>query len=204
MRRGGLILLGFLIGGISLYVLTARQVDGKVETIKGYDSLNTLRSERIKQWGSAHLTQPQDVKDRGSKLLALPVADQSTEDLLKLTEETLLAATTLSAIIDEYDKYRQENQDHSLVMDMCTPAYEAYAGLRNLLLYMRTIAFYNLGLKYRDSGDSTLAFSYFYDAFRLCPFAQEEEGGKGMRYKAEVELKKLLGLKDFPTFAYWR
>jgi hypothetical protein len=55
-----------------------------------------------------------------------------------------------------------------------------------------------------ERGDEVTAFFLFRDAYRLSSFTEDEGDHKGIRYLAEIEMKKLLGLQDIDTFIYWK
>ncbi len=68
----------------------------------------------------------------------------------------------------------------------------------------RNRAYFNVGKKAADRGDEITAFFYYRDAFRLSPFDEETGDHKGIRYYAEIQMKKLLGIEDVSTFLYWK
>ena len=68
----------------------------------------------------------------------------------------------------------------------------------------RNQAYFNLGLKAAERGDEIGAFFYFRDAYRLSSFTEGGKTREGMRYRSEMEMKKLLGIEEIGTFVDWQ
>ena len=74
--------------------------------------------------------------------------------------------------------------------------------LSNRLKSYRNQAYSSLGPKAAERGDEFEAFFYFRDAYRLSSFTEGQATREGMHYKAEIEMKNLLGIEELGTFVY--
>jgi len=177
--------------------LPAPAQDGKAEDIEA------ARSEMLKRWGIDGLVKPSDVEGTARTLLGRPLAEQPEDQLQDLAKRANAAANFVGFILEEYVNYYRENYRYDFVQTKVAPFHDAYVELSNRLKSYRNQAYFNLGKKAADRGDEMTAFFLFRDVYRLSTFTEDEGDHKGMRYQAEIEMKKLLGLEDMGTFTYW-
>lgn len=167
------------------------------------EDIEATRMEMLDRWGVDGLSKPADVDVLAEQVLNLPLADQSDDDLRKLAEQANTAANFVGFILDEYQEYYRDNYRYEFVQEKVAPFHDAYVELSNRLKGYRNQAYFNLGKKAAQRGDEVMAFLFFRDAFRLSSFAEVEGDHKGMRFRAELELKELLGIQDIGTFLFW-
>ena len=158
----------------------------------------------LKRWGVDGLSKPSDVDAKAKKILSHPLAEQSDDDLRELAAQANAAANFVGFILEEYQEYYRDNYRYDFVQEKVTPFHDAYVLLSNRLKAYRDQAYFNLGKKAAQRGDEVMAFFLFRDAYRLSIFAEDQGDHKGIRYRAELEIKKLLGLEGMGTFVYWR
>ncbi|TJY58886.1 hypothetical protein E4T66_14910 [Sinimarinibacterium sp. CAU 1509] len=178
--------------------LPAPAQDAKAEDIEA------ARSEMLKRWGVDGLIKASDVEGTATALLARPLGEQPEDQLRELAKRANAAANFVGFILEEYESYYRENYRYDFVKEKIAPFHDAYATLSNRLKSYRNQAYFNLGKKAADRGDEMTAFFMFRDAYRLSGFTEDEGDHKGMRYQAEIEMKKLLGLESMGTFTYWK
>lgn len=168
------------------------------------EDIEAARSEMLKRWGVSGLVKPAEIDAIAKPLLARPLPEQPNEELLALAKKANAAANFVGFILEDYDQYYRENFRYDFVQTKIAPFHDAYVALSNRMKDYRNQAYFNLGKKASDRGDAMAAFFFFRDAYRLSAFTQDEGDHKGMRYQAEIEMKKLLGIDGMGTFAYWK
>jgi len=168
------------------------------------ENIEAARSEMLKRLGVDGLVKPADVEAKAKVLLGRPLAEQPNDELRDLAKQANAAANFVGVILEEYRQYYRDTYEYDFVRKKVTPFHDAYAALSNRLKSYRNQAYFNLGKKAAERGEEITAFFYFRDAFRLSAFADDHGDHKGMRYKAELEMKRLLGLGGMGTFVYWR
>jgi hypothetical protein len=167
----------------------------------GSEDIETARIEMQKRWGTEGLVKPATVDAMAEAIFKLPISEQPGEQLAK---QANAAANYVGAILEEYASYYRENYKYDFVQSKVAPFHDAYVRLTNRLKDHRNQAYFNLGVKAAARGDDLAAFLFFRDAYRLSTFTEDEGDHKGMRYMAELEMKKLLGIEDMGTFTYWQ
>ena len=165
------------------------------------EDIEAARAEMLKRWGVG-LIKPSTVEAK-AHILSRPLAEQSDEELRELAKQANAAANFVDFIIEEYQEYYRDNYRYDFVQKAVTPFHDAYVELSNRLKSYRDQAYFNLGKKAAARGDEITAFFLFRDAYRLSSFTKAEGDHKGMRYLAEIEMKKLLGIDHLGTFIYW-
>lgn len=165
------------------------------------EDIEAARAEMLKRWGVG-LIKPSTVEAK-AHILSRPLAEHSDEELRELAEQANAAANFVGFILDDYQEYYRDNYRHVIVRNAVEPFHDAYVKLSNRLKSYRNQAYFNLGKKAAARGDEITAFFLFRDAYRLSSFEDETGDHKGMRYRAEIEMKKLLGIDHLGTFIYW-
>jgi len=168
------------------------------------EDIEAARTEMLKRWNVNGLAKPAEVDAIANALLVRPLAEQSDDELLKLAKHANAAANFVGFILEEYERYYRDNYRYDFVQTKVAPFHDAYVALSNRLKDYRNRAYFNLGRKAAERGDEMAAFFYFRDAYRLSTFTEAEGDHKGMRYQAEMEMKRLLGLDSMGTFTFWK
>ena len=182
---------------------------GAAEPLTGDDNtpaLDDIEQERqklVQGWGNTVLVQPQEVTTRAKAILSRPLNEQPIEDLKDLAAKANEAANLVGFLLDEYADYYRDNYRYEFIQTKVAPFHDSYVRKCNELRGYRNQAYFNLAMKHKEKGQALLAFFYFRDAFRLSVFVESEGDHMGFRYKAEIEMKKLLGIDDIGTFVYW-
>ena len=194
IARPTLILLGILL----YYPLLAAAEDASSEDIEA------ARTEMLKRWGVDGLVKPSDVEAKATTIFGRPLAEQTNDELRQLAEQANTAANFVGFILEEYQEYYRDNYRYDFVQEKVAPFHDAYVELSNQLKLYRNHAYFNLGKKAAGRGDEMTAFFLFRDAYRLSNFTEDQGDHKGIRYHAELEMKKLLGMKGIYSFIYWK
>jgi hypothetical protein len=167
------------------------------------EDIESARVELQKKWAVDGLIKPKEVLRRGSELFARELDEQSEEDLQALVKQANAAANYVGVILDEYASYYSDNYRSELIQKRVAQYHDAYVSLSNRLKTLRDQAYFNLGKKAAARGEEISAFFLFRDAFRFSSFTEPQGDHKGIRYLAEIEMKKLLDIEGIGTFLYW-
>lgn len=184
-----------------LFLVCAIRVQAQ-EAVAG--DVESARAELLNRWESDGLVKPGDVDAMAKAILDRQLAEQTEEDLEALAKRANAAANFVDFILDEYQDYYSDNYLYDFVQEKVAPFHDAYVELSNRLKSYRNQAYFNLGLKAAERGDEFEGFFYFRDAYRLSSFTEGAATQEGMRYKAEIEMKNLLGIEELGTFVYWQ
>jgi len=168
------------------------------------EDIEAVRLEMLERWGIEGLAQPKQVELKAQALFAKSLAEQPDVELETLAKQANAAANFVGFILEEYQEYYRDNYKYDFVQKKMAPFHDAYVRLSNKLLHYRNQAYFNLAQKAVQRGDKLKAFFLYRDAFRLSSFSEEDGDHKGIRYQAEIEMKKLLGIEDIGTFLYWK
>ncbi|MCY4499423.1 MAG: hypothetical protein OXC14_19335 [Rhodospirillaceae bacterium] len=167
------------------------------------EDIEASRSQMLERWGVDGLLKPSDVEALAKNILGRPLADQNEEDLRELAQKANTAANFVGFILEEYRDFYRDNYSNDFIQEKVAPFHNAYVRLSNDLKSYRNQAYFNLGKKAAEGGEEVMALFLFRDAYRLSRFTEDEGDHKGMRYRAELEIKKLLGLEGMDTFIHW-
>jgi hypothetical protein len=168
------------------------------------EDVEKLRAEQIKKWGTSGLPKPQELIAKAEAILNKPIENQTINELKKTAENSNKAANYVGFILDQYASYYRENYKYDFVQTKVAPFHDKYVVISNKLKSIRNQSYFNIGKKLASSGNETEAFFYFRDAYRLTSFTDDKGDHKGIRYKAEREMLKLLELGDIESFVYWQ
>jgi hypothetical protein len=138
-------------------------------------------------------------------VLAKPLAEQTVDELEESASKANTIGNLIGTLLEGYKMPVIENSRYDFVMKTLAPAHDAYAEASNRFLDYRNQAYFNLGLKAKEKGETMMAYLYFRDAFRLSNF-ECDKGQKPescMRWKAEQELQKLFGL-SIKSYVTWQ
>ena len=197
MRYCSIVVLSFLV-----LLLTG---DGVI----AQDRTNTLSIEQerqaaLEEFNVTELPDLDVVRAAAVQLFAQPLEQQDEEELKKLSREANRVANLIDYIFDEYDDYYRENYQYEFIREKVIIPAAKYESVRNEFLNIRNRAYFNLGALSRDNGRTMEAFLYFKDAFRLSAFNCKYGARICMRWKAEQELQKLLGLPRIEAYVNWK
>jgi hypothetical protein len=155
---------------------------------KNNPDFKALREEIKKQNGIEKIPQLEELLNAEDSLIPSLVKKQDIEKLEELAKTCNFIANIIDTIVDAYietfdgrygDSTRnRDNQD------------------RIKLLKIRNNCYFNIGLIHKEKGNTIDALLYFYDAFRLSRKRRMSWSKDNTLYKAEIEIKNLLGSKS--------
>ena len=175
-------------------------------TVVAQERANTLSLEQerqatLEEFDTTELPDLDVVRAVATRLFALPLEQQDEEKLRKLSKEANRVANLIDYIYDEYNDYYREIYEYQRVREKVRVPAAEYGGIIDEFKIIRNQAYFNLGALSRDNGRTIEAFLYFKDAFRLSSFeCGDGEAKTCMRWKAEQELQKLLGLSHIKAY----
>ena len=113
---------------------------------------------------------------------------QDIEKLEELAKTCNFIANIIDTIIDAYiETFDGRYGDDTRIRDNYN---------RSDLLIIRNNCYFNIGLIHKEKGNTIDALLYFYDAFRLSRKTRMSWSKDNTLYKAEIEIKNLLGSKS--------
>jgi len=164
------------------------------------EDVDSLRTKEVEQWSKSGFGDVNVIVKNATALLA---DENATISQLKdAGKSTNAAANFIGNITDKYDDYKRENYKYDFVLEKVAPSRDAYVKVSNALKGLRNQCYFRIGLQLKSNGKNLEAFLYFKDAFRLSTMV--ENGKEGLRYKAEQEMKTLLGLQEIESFVTWQ
>lgn len=193
---------------IGLFALVLKSVDPFADTKKTTEEdskpktqqqIDIERESLISLWSSQGLTNVSTLVQEGN--VVLEDKNTSVEQLKTIAEKTNKAANLVGYIQEEYADYYRENSRYDFVQKKVAPAHDAYVRLGNSLKEIRNKAYLELGKRIEETGDLGTAFFYYRDAYRLAEF--DDNSKEGVRYRAEQEMKRLLGINDIESYVTW-
>ena len=146
-----------------------------------------------------------NLREIAANTFAKPIADQSEDVLLLLAKQSNYYANLIGFITDEYKDYHNSKYRFDFVTEKVAIPMDAYAGIENEFKTIRNQAYFNLGLKAEAAGRGIEALLLFRDAHKLSAFdCFETRRENCMRWKAEQEMQKLLGLSHIRAYVTWK
>ena len=167
--------------------------------------IDEQRAATLKRMESA-IPNPAQLREIAKKTFSKPLSDQDVDVLKSLAKQSNGYANMVNFIKDEYDDYLRENYRYDFVTEKVSPSLGNYAKIVNEFLGIRNQAYFNLGMKNKKAGNDIEALVWFRDAYRLSDFdcGNHQPREKCMRWKAEQELQKLLGLSSIKAYVTWQ
>ena len=149
---------------------------------------------------------PDGIRRIAKEIFSKPISDQDADVLQSLAKQSNSYANMVNFIKDEYDDFRRENYSYDFVLEKLNPSLGHYARIVNEFLAIRNRAYFNLGMKAKETGNNVPALLWFRDAYRLSSFecGKDQARETCMRWKAEQELQKLLGLSAVKAYVTWQ
>ena len=145
------------------------------------------------------------IRSAASNLFAMPIGQQKVEDLTNLSIEANRAANLISYIRDEYNDEYRDNYRYEFIQEKLAKPHDDYVRISNEFIDIRNQVYYNLGIKYKNLGETVKSFLYFNDAFRLSGFdCRDKRPDDCMRWKAEQEMKNLLQIDGIESYVTWQ
>ena len=149
---------------------------------------------------------PDKLRDIAKEIFSKPLSAQDVDILKSLAKQSNSYANMVNFIKDKYGDYRRDSYRYSFILKKLIPFIEPYDHVVNEFLGIRNQAYFNLGMKDKAVGKNIKALLWFRDAFRLSNFdcGKSQSREKCMRWKAEQEIQKLLGLSSFKAYVTWQ
>lgn len=184
--------LFFLGTGLQSFAQSTLKVDEK-------------REKDLKELGTI-IPNPEKLRTLAETIFSKTLAAQKIKNLQMLAKQTNRYVNMVGYIKGEYDSYNRENYQYKFVKTALAPARNAYIEISNEFKTFRNKAYFNLGLKLKSKGNKIRALLYFRDAFRLSTFSCEKglPPQNCMRWRAEEEMQKLLGLEKVRSYVTWQ
>ena len=188
-----LLFLFYLIGCFTLFIGNAQS----------QNSIEDERAKQLKEMG-VNIPNPENITKQAAEIFSKPVFEQDFKALENLAKDANTFSNLVSRLSDEYDDYLRQNSRYEFVTKevKAAPARKEYAALDNKFKRMRNQAYLNLGKLSLADGKQMQAFLFFKDAYRLSPFTCHQGKDNCMRYQAEQELKKMLGVSS-DSYVHW-
>jgi len=167
---------------------------------------SSLVDEREKQLRELGVTLPKQssIRQAASEEFAKPVLEQDPERLEEIAEQANSFSNLVTKITSEYDDYIRENSRYDFVVKEVrkAPIVKSLLSLDSEFKGIRNQAYLNLGIIALEEGKEMEAFLFFNDAFRLSIFDCSKGVDGCIRYQAEQQMKKMLGV-DGESYIYW-
>ena len=155
---------------------------------KNNPDFKALREEMKKQNGIEKIPQLKELLNAEDSLIPSLVKKQDIEKLEELALTCNLIANIIGTIIDAYiegpAKFSTSPANENKQKDKSDRAN---------LLKIRNNCYFNIGLIHKEKGNTMDALLYFHDVFRLSENKWQKDN---LIYKAEIEIKNLLGSKS--------
>jgi len=161
--------------------------------------IDDLRAKAVEKWSGTGFGDVNETLSYAKNILNDKNA--SIDELTTASTRANAAANFVGYITEEYDDYIRDNYQYDFVTNKVLPTFRLYQEKQNSLLNVRNEIFLRIGDMLKEQGKYTEAFFYYNDAFRLSIF---ETSDKGIRWKAEQEMKAMLGLNDIVSFITWQ
>lgn len=149
---------------------------------------------------------PAKLREIAASTFAKPISQQNEDILRSLADESNRYANMVNFIKDEYDEYHRDSYRFDFVLKKLSGPRNAYGAVFNEFLGIRNRAYFNLGMKAKEEGKIIEALLLFRDAYRLSNFdcGKRQDREDCMRWRAEQELQKLLGLSSIAAYVSWQ
>lgn len=169
-------------------------------------SIGRERRATLEEFNITEVPDLEAVRTIAAQLFAKPLEQQDPEQLRKLSQEANRAANLVNYIYDEYDDYYKESYRYDFVQKEVRGPAREYERTFNEFIEIRNRAYFNLGIISRNNQRTMEALLYFRDAFRLSNFdcGSKKIPHTCMRWKAEQEIQKLLGLSHIESYISWQ
>ena len=189
------IILAFMVGiGISNISLVLAQSELDIDTQRAAD---------LKKF-DAGIPSQDNLREIATTTFSSPLADQSEDTLLFLAKQSNYYANLVGFITEEYNDYYNAKYRYDFITKKVAAPMDAYTAIANEFKTFRNQAYFNLGLKAKAAGRGIEALLLFRDAYKLSPFnCSETRRENCMRWKAEQEMQKLLGLSHIRAYVTW-
>lgn len=168
-------------------------------------AIEETRQKTLENFNVAEIPDLDRIRSVASELFALPIDQQNVEDLTNLSIEANRAANLISYIREEYDDEYRDNYRYEFIQEKLAKPHDEYVKVSNEFIDIRNQVYFNLGIKYKNRGETMKSFLYFNDAFRLSRFdCGNKQPDNCMRWRAEQEMKELLGIKQINSYVSWQ
>lgn len=167
--------------------------------------IDEQRAETLKKMESI-IPDPVRLREIAEETFSKPLSSQDINTLKSLAKQSNSYANMVSFIKDEYEDSYRRNHGYDFVTEKLSPPLQRYRQIVSEFLGIRNQAYFNIGMKEKVAGNNVEALIWFRDAFRLSNFECEDRNApaKCMRWKAEQELQRLLGLSSVRAYVTWQ
>ena len=172
--------------------------------VQSQSSIEDERAKQLKEMGVS-IPNPENITKLAAETFSKPVLEQDFETLKSLAKDANTFANLVSKVSDEYDDYLRENSRYEFLTKevKAAPVVKEYLEIDSKFKLIRNQAYMNLGRLALADGNQMQAFLFFKDAYRLSTFSCYEGKDNCMRYQAEQELKKMLGVSS-DSYIHWK
>lgn len=166
-------------------------------------SIEDERAKQLKEMG-VNIPNPENITKIAAEIFSKPVLEQDFDALETLAKDANTFANLVSKLREEYKDYIRQNSRYEFVTKEveAAPALKEYVELDSKFKRIRNQAYLNLGKLALADGKQMKAFLFFKDAYRLSSFSCYDGKDDCMRYEAEQELKKMLGVTS-ESYVHW-
>jgi len=168
-------------------------------------NLEEQRSQAIKDMAAIDIPDPKKIEMSASQLFALPLDQQSEEELKTISRLANSYANFIGYIEKEYRSHQSENYRYDFITKELSPILDKYVTISNRFKNIRDMSNYNLGEKASARGDNISAFFYYNDVYRLGGFECAPKAiDTCLRRKAEIQMQKLLQITGIAPYTTWQ
>ena len=161
--------------------------------------IDDQRAKEVEKWSKIGFGDVNEILNHARNILN--DKDASIDELDAAANRANAATNFISYITEEYEDYIRDMWEYDFVVVKVQPALKLYLQKQNSLMSVRNEIFLRIGDMLKEQGKFTEAFFYYNDAFRLSVFGT---GDEGTRWKAEQEMKAMLGLQDIKSYITWQ
>ena len=198
MKSFGILTVALLWTTISLAALPPASAQSTFD-------IDEQRAATLKKMESV-IPDPVRLREIAKETFSKPLSSQDVDVLKSLARQSNSYANMVGFIKEGYEDSFRRNHSYDFVIEKLSPPLQSYRQVANEFLGIRNQAYFNLGMKDKAAGNNVEALIWFRDAFRLSSFECEDRQApeKCMRWRAEQELQKLLGLSSIKAYVTWQ
>ena len=165
--------------------------------------IDEKRAAELEKFSSG-IPDPKQLRNTAKGTFSKPLEEQNEEILQSLAKESNRYANMVAFVTEKYDEFRRDMYRYEFVIEKVDKAKQAYDDAKNEFLGIRNQAYFNLGMKAKEKEQFMKALLLFKDAFKLSYFdCGKQQKETCIRWKAEQEIQKLLGLSSITAYVTW-
>ena len=166
--------------------------------------IDKQRENFLKKIQISSIPNPKEIEKSSKMIFEKELKDQKEGELITLAQAANKYVNLVGFIEEEYSSQKRSNYRYDFVIEKLDPPLAKYQEIKNKFLVIRNQAYFNLGMKSKNAGESIAALLYFRDAFRLSSFGCSEGTDNCIRWKAEQEMKELLQIDGVESYIYFK